>query len=297
MQQIKFTTSFGAVTINDNDTSEINGESCALWLNDFDGNSQSLNIDTIECIGIAGQRVVNSVPKARTITAKIGFAPLYCSQNAIVCTGESGKFQLRRELLKLFPLGEVGELNYKNSFGEYRIKARISESPRISYTAGPWAEATVTFVADYPYWTYPLTESPEISISAGETGVITPTECGDIDSPIEVIVTCTEKITGSGESSRIKITRGVQSSSYLLGVNCVSDILAGVVLKYDIGTIGELMCYRWYSTRWASEGRGMEVRGYERDVCCTTTLDPINIYIASGAATAKVIYHNIVTAI
>lgn len=295
MQQITFTTTAGTIKINDCETSAINGEWCHLWLNDFDGNSQSLNTDTVECVGIAGQRVINSVWRAKKITAKIGFAPLYRSQNAIICTGESGKFQLRRELLKLFPLGEIGELNYKNSFGEYRIKARISEVPRISYTAGVWAEATLTFTADYPYWTYPLVESPEITLSAGVTGIITPTACGDIDSPIEVIVTCTEPISASS-GLPIKITRA-DRSSYYHGVNCAVDVLAGVSLKYDIGTQGDLMCYKMFSTGWYSDGRYMEIRGYEREVCCSTTLDPIKITIASGAATAKIIYHNIVTAI
>lgn len=295
MQQIKFTTSFGTVTINDNDTSEINGERCALWLNDFDGNSQSLNNDTVECIGIAGQRVINSVWRAKTITAKIGFAPLYRSQNAIICTGESGKFQLRRELLKLFPLGEIGELNYKNSFGEYRIKARISEVSRINYTAGVWAEATLTFTADYPYWTYPLTESPEITLSPGVTGIITPTKRGDIDSPIEVIITCTSSILSA---QQLKIAFSNTMSTYLLGINCLTDISAGTTLKYDIGTQGELACYKQTTSgSWVAAPGYWTIRGWERNLCCTTTLTPIGFLISSGAATAKIIYHNIVTTI
>lgn len=295
MQQITFTTTAGTIKINDCETSAINGEWSHLWLNDFDGNSQSLNTDTVECIGIAGQRVINSVWRAKTITAKIGFAPLYRSQNAIICTGESGKFQLRRELLKLFPLGEIGELNYKNSFGEYRIKARISEVPRISYTAGVWAEAALTFTADYPYWTYPLVESPEITLSAGTTGVITPTACGDIDSPIEVIVTCTEAITSS---QQLKIAFSNSMSSYLLGINCVTNISAGTTLKYDVGTQGELVCYEQTSSgSWSAAPEYWTIRGWERYLCCTTTLTPIGFLISSGTATAKIIYHNIVTAI
>lgn len=297
MQQITFTTSAGTVIINDCDTSAVNGTWCRLWLNDFDGNSQALNTDTVECVGIPGQRVINSVPRARTITAKIGFAPLYRSQNAIICTGEHGKYKLRRELLRLFPLGEVGELNYKNSFGEYRIKARLSEVPRVSCTAGVWAEATLTLVADYPYWTYPLTESPEITLSAGTTGIITPTKKGDIDSPVEIIIECTEAITGSSTVRQLKIAHSADMETYLLGVNCYTDIGAGTKLKYDIGTNGELMCYEMKSGNWVAAPDFWSIQGYERRVCNTTSLKPFGFAISSGAAKAKIIYHNIVTAI
>lgn len=297
MQQITFTTSAGTVVVNDCDTSAVNGTWCRLWLNEFDGNSQALNTDTVECIGIPGQRVINSIPRAKTITAKIGFAPLYRSQNAIICTGERGMYKLRRELLNLFPLGEVGELNYKNNFGEYRIKARLAEVPRVSCTAGVWAEATLTLVADYPYWTFPLTESPEITLSAGTTGIITPTKKGDIDSPIEIIVECTENISGDYDQSRIKIAHLSDIDSYLLGVNCCVDITAGVKLKFSIGIDGELMSYRWWYTKWIGWPTALTVRGHEREVCNTTALEPFGFSISSGAAKAKIIYHNIVTAI
>ena len=297
MQQITFTTSAGTVIINDCDTSAVNGTWCRLWLNDFDGNSQALNTDTVECVGIPGQRVINSVPRARTITAKIGFAPLYRAQNAIICTSEQGKYKLRRELLRLFPLGEVGELNYKNSFGEYRIKARLSEVPRISYTAGAWAEATLTLIADYPYWTYPLTESPEITLSAGTTGIITPTKKGDIDSPVEIIIECTEAITGSSTVRQLKIAHLANMETYLHGVNCYVDIGTGTKLKYDIGTNGELMCYEMKSGNWVAAPDFWSIQGYERRVCNTTSLKPFGFAISSGAAKAKIIYHNIVTAI
>lgn len=297
MQQIIFMTSAGTILINDCDTSAVNGTWCRLWLNEFDGNSQALNTDTVECIGIPGQRVINSVPRAKTITAKIGFAPLYRSQNAIICTGERGMYKLRRELLNLFPLGEVGELNYKNSFGEYRIKARLAEVPRVSCTAGVWAEATLTLVADYPYWTYPLTESPEITLSAGTTGIITPTKKGDIDSPIEIIVECTEAITGSSTVRQMKIAHLDNVGTYLLGINCYTDIGAGTKLKYDVGTNGELACYKMDLGTWVAAPEYWSIQGYERQVYNTTTLKPFGFVISSGAAKVKIIYHNIVTAI
>lgn len=298
MQQITFTTSMGTAVINDCDTSAVNGEWCRLHLNDFDGNSQSLNTDTVECIGIPGQRLINYTPRAKTITAKIGFAPLYRSQNAIVCTGESGKYKLRRELLNLFPLGEAGELNYKNSYGEYRITARLAETPLVSYTAGVWAEATLTFVADYPYWTYPLTESPTVQLTPGSTWLITPAKRGDINSPFEIIIECTEAITGTLNERRIKIAKSSHIGAYLQGINCETDIAAGTVLKYDTGTHGELACYRQTeSGAWVSAPAYWAIQGYERSVCCTTSLEPIGFVITSGAANAKIIYHNIVTAV
>lgn len=295
MQQITFTTSRGIATINDCDTSAINGDWTRIWLNEFDGNSQALNVDTVECIGIPGQRVINSIPRAKPITAKIGFAPLYRYENAIICTGDRGKYKLRRELLKLFSLGEVGELKYKNSFGEYRIKARLAEVPRLGYSEGAWAEATLSLVADYPYWTYPLEESPETILEAGVTNIITPSTSGDIDSPIEIILNCTEDITGT---RTFKIAHTKQMSTGLLGVNCYEPIPAGATLKYDVGTKGNLMCYKLNSSgSWVAAPEYWGINGYERLVCNTTEREPFGLLIPSGAATAKIVYHNIVTAI
>ncbi len=295
MQQITFISSMGEVIINDCDTSSVNGQWEFLWLNEFDGNSQALRTDAVECIGIPGQRLLNAVPSAKTITAKIGFAPLYRSENAIVCTGDKGKYKLRRELLKLFPLGEVGELIYKNSFGEYRIKARLAEVPRPIHSGGGWVEATLTLVADYPYWTYPLTESPEISLEAGATNIIMPVSGGDIDSPIEVILNCTADITGS---RTFKIAHADQMDVGLLGVNCYAPISAGTTLKYDIGTNGALACYKLNSSgSWVAAPEYWGINGYERLVCNTPVPEPFGLLIPSGAATAKIIYHDIVTAI
>lgn len=298
MEQITFTTSAGTAIINDCDTSSMNGEWNKLWLNEFDGNSQKANTDTISCIGIPGQRLINSTLAAKSITAKIGFAPLYRSLNAIQCAGERGKFELRRKLLKMLPLGEIGELNYKNSYGEYRIKARLSEVPRVSYTAGAWAEATLNFVADYPYWTYPISESEEIALTAGVPGIIAPTVHGDINSPIEVVIKCTEDITANAYERRLKVAMADKIDVYLQGINCYTDILAGTTIKYDIGTNGALACYELSTGgSWVSTPKYWSIQSYERNVCVNSALEPIAILINSGAATAKIIYHNIVTAI
>lgn len=299
MQQITFTSSFGTVKINDCNTSDMNGVWNKLWLNDFDGNSQALSTDAVECIGIPGQRVLYSAPKAKNITAKIGFAPLYRSQNAIICTGEEGKYRLRRELLKLFPLGEVGELIYSNSYGKYRIRARLSEVPKVNYVAGAYAEATLNFIADYPYWTYPLAKSEEVVVTASSNGVIIPTRSGDISSPVEVIVECTETITASDNySRRLKIAHTNVIGAYLQGVNCYVDIPAGTVLKYDIGTTGELVCYKKNASgSWEQAPEYWSIQGYERNVSNNTLLEPFSIVVSSGVAKVKIIYHDIVIAI
>lgn len=301
MQQITFTSSAGEVTINDCGTSKMNGEGgfLNLWLNDFDGNSQALNTDTVECIGIPGQRVLNKVLKAKMITAKIGFAPIYLMDNTIVCTGERGKYELRRKLLKLFPLGETAELNYKNSYGEYRIKARLSEVPIINYEAGLYAVATLIFVADYPYWTFPLEESEEITVTAGIDGEIRSIGGADKDSPIEVIVTCTETITSADSyGRRLKIAYDSGLDSYLLGINCYRDIESGTILRYDIGTNGVLACYKkTESGKWEAAPEYWSIQGHERDLVNPPDGESFGVRISSGSADVKMIFHNIAVAI
>lgn len=296
MQEITFQTSAGTVTINDCGTSSINGRTCLLWLNDFDGNSLGQRLDAIECIDIPGQKVLSMTPKPRTIVLKIGFAPICREQGAAVCGGEAGKHLLRREILRAFPLGEEGTLFYRNNAGSYRIAARPDEIPKISYPAGVWAEATIYLTADYPYWTYPLTESPEVTVTPSDPGIITSTAFGDIESPIEVIVRCTEEISASGGGLRLKLFTN-EADSYLLGVNCYTDIPAGTTIKYDIGTKGELMSYRLVGDTWVTAPQYWTFMGYERRVCNGTSATDFHVRISSGSAAVKIIYHNIALAV
>lgn len=296
MQEITFSTSSGTITINDCGTSSVNGKQCLLWLNDFDGNILSQRLDAIECIDIPGQKVLSATPKPRTIVLKIGFAPIDREQGAAVCRGEAGKHLLRREILRAFSLGEEGTLFYRNDAGSFQITARLDEIPRISYTAGAWAEATVYLTADYPYWTYPLTESPEVIVTPSDPGIITSTAFGDIESPVEVIVQCAEGISASGGGLRLKLFVN-NVDSYLLGVNCYADIPAGTTIKYDIGTKGELMSYRLAGSRWVNAPEYWTFMGNERRVCNGISATDFNARISSGSAAVKVIYHNIALAV
>lgn len=296
MQEITFSTDSGTITINDCGTSSVNGKQCLLWLNDFDGNSLSQRLDAIECIDIPGQKVLSATPKPRTIVLKIGFVPIDREQGAAVCRGEAGKHLLRREILRVFPLGEEGALFYRNNAGSYQITARLDEIPRISYTAGAWAEATVYLTADYPYWTYPLTESPEVIVTPSDPGIITSTAFGDIESPVEVIVKCTESISASGGGLRLKIFIN-DADSYLLGVNCYADIPAGTTIKYNIGAQGELMSYHLVEDTWVSAPQYWTFMGYERRVCNGISATDFKARISSGSAAAKIIYHNIALAV
>lgn len=296
MQEITFSTSSGTITINDCGTSSVNGKQCLLWLNDFDGNSLSQRLDAIECIDIPGQKVLSTTPKPRTIVLKIGFAPIDREQGAAVCRGEAGKHLLRREVLRAFSLGEEGTLFYRNNAGSFQITARLDEIPRISYTAGAWAEATVYLTADYPYWTYPLTKSPEVIVTPSSPGIITSTAFGDIESPVEVIVQCTEGISASGGGLRLKFFVN-NVDSYLLGVNCYADIPAGTTIKYDIGTKGELMSYRLAGSRWVNAPEYWTFMGNERRVCNGISATDFNARISSGSASVKIVYHNIALAV
>lgn len=296
MREITFQTSAGTVTINDCGTSSVNGKPCLLWLNGFDGNSLGQRIDAVECIDIPGQRVLSAVPKPRTIVLKIGFAPIFRAQNAVTCKGEKGKHLLRRELLRLFSCGAEGTLFYRDDSGSFRIGARTDETPKISYTAGLWAEATVYLTADYPYWTYPFAESPEVIATSSSPGIITSAQFGDIESPVEVIVSCTESITAAENSLRLKIfVNG--ADGYLLGINCHTDIAAGTTIKYDAGSEGELMSYRLSNGKWIAAPQYWTFIGHERSVKNGISATDFTIRISSGSAKAKIIYHNIALAV
>lgn len=287
MQQIEFTSDRGTIVINDCGTSAFGDNACDLWLNDFDGNSLALTADTVRCVDFPGQKLIGAVANPRTITAKIGFMP------KSLLTEETKRHELRILVLKQFSPGTSGTLHYRNNAGEWSISVRISEMPSVTYTAGMWAESTVYFTADYPYWEYPAIDSEWQSVSSGGITEITPEEHGDIDSPIEFYFTATANVSG--------FSFGLKSGSavnYYYQIRCNKSISSGTELKYVIGVGGEYGVYvKDSSGSWAYASEYQTYRDYEDAVFNKVDGTPFAIKLDAGGALCKIVYHNIAVAV
>lgn len=200
MQKISFTSSLGTIEIGDVNCSSLNGEKI-FRLNDFDGNSAKTKIHAVQCIGMAGQRVLSVLPDVKTVTAKIGFAPVYLSDNRLVCTGSAGMYTLRREVMRHFPLGQIGTLVYTNDNGSWETRARIDEIPFITVKNGWLCECNLMFTLDYPYWCRTVTTEAQTVSGSGGSAVFETINLGDTESPIAGTIYCTSDI---GESTDIE---------------------------------------------------------------------------------------------
>ena len=229
MQKIKFITSIGTVEIDDVNTSSIGGEYRKLWLSDFDGNSQNLILNTVRCIGMDGQRTISAVRDTKIITADITFTPLYYENNRLICRGERGMHELRREILRLFPLGVSGILEYSNDSGNFQIGARIDEAPKITVRDGWLCECKILFTADYPYWSKTVV-SDSYEVTAGESVTITSEAYGDMESPVSGIITCIEAL-GESDSG---VYFALENADGNNAIRFVKPMTEGQQLKFSL---------------------------------------------------------------
>lgn len=196
MQKIIFTTSMGSVEIGDVNCSSVTGEKI-LRLSGFDGNSKKNRLQAVQCIGMAGQRVLSALPEVQTVTADIAFAPVYWQNNRFICTGAPGMYALRREVLSRFPLGVPGTLKYINDAGEYEIQARIDEVPLVSVKSGHLCECRLSFTADYPYWSRTVQSDKKTVTGGGLAAVFDALDLGDAESPISGVIHCTSTMSAA----------------------------------------------------------------------------------------------------
>ena len=295
MQKIKFSTSMGDVVINDVNSSHIGGAYRKLGLSEFDGNSQNLILNTIKCIDMPGQRTISTVRDAKAITAKITFAPLYYEENRLICRGERGMHELRREVLRLFPLGVKGTLEYTNDTGSYLIAARLDESPKITVKEGYFCECTLIFTADYPYWSRTVS-SGVYSAKADEPATIISEEWGDTESPVSGLITCTEETGASGFR--------LQNVNKSGRIDFYGAMKVGQQLSFSLEYNNELVV----STRYLENGSyGPWFSAYER-LCYTELWPPcrngtapteflFSVLSSSGALDIELNFHNLFTAV
>ena len=286
MQRITYTTSLGTIAVDDVNVSSLTGEKI-LRLNDFDANSGKTRLETMQCVGLPGQKVLSSVLDVKTVTAKIAFAPVYVENNRRKCTGEAGMYALRREILKRFPLGVTGTLEYANDNGIYTINARIDQNPVVVTHDGCFCECTIMFTCDYPYWCKAIM-SEEQTITAGVSGgtaTFTPLEYGDVASPIGGIIKCTQTLNGASSGIYYQISN-VESWSNRV---CFCDYLYnGRTYNFNL----------LYNNKW-------EVPGdvYFGEYCEPCVSYPnrstfkFDLLCSSGSVDVRLIYYNLFIAV
>ena len=190
MQTLQFKTNYDTVILSDLGRSSINEEKVPIVLYSFDPNSLSISTDTVKCIEMAGQHTVSTTVNPRTLTVTVTYNGIKDGRDT-----EAAMYALRRKLLKVFRLGEKGELAYTNSNGTYYLDVYPAEYPVIERTTGTLCKATLYFTADYPYWHQTVEDEP-IEIAAGKSRRIRPVLKGDVLSPMQIEVRCVEEITG-----------------------------------------------------------------------------------------------------
>ena len=298
MQRITFTTIRGTVTVDDVNISTIAGEKI-FRLDDFDGNSGKTRTDSVHCIEMPGQKTVSVTSDVKTVTAKISFAPVYMNNNIQRCAGAAGMFALRREVLKRFPLGESGTLEYTNDTGTYTIKARIDESPVIAMHDGYFCSCTIMFTCDYPYWCSSV-KSSHYTVVSGTPAIITPAAYGDISSPVAGVITCISSLSGLQEGY-LEHFRLIDSSLTGYRVSFCKAMTAGDMLSFCFGYNNEWQVRKSTNggTSWANASDYV----YFTDWTAPPTSDPVRQnslkfeLLESGSLDVQLEFLNLYTAV
>ena len=211
MQQIIFRTENPAmeITLNDGGTSRIKrtvGYSTGgqpiitdeyvpnLDLFDFDCNSLGTQADTVECVGMPGQHTVAARVQPRTLAVTLAFDGRRSGKDT-----DNNMYTLRRLIMRCFPLGVKGELEYTNSNGTYYINCYATEYPNMERTAGTRVVAAFYLIADYPFW-YRDISSDRFTISAGSAVQVPVWVEGDMESPIIGEIKCIQTMSGTPET-------------------------------------------------------------------------------------------------
>lgn len=196
MQQIVFRTEKPQmeITLNDGGTSKIkrsgSTESCpSLELFDFDGNSLGTQTDAVSCVDMPGQHIVGTRIQPRTLAVTLAFDGRRSGKDT-----DSSMYTLRRLIMRCFPLGVKGELEYTNSNGTFYINCYATEYPNMERTAGTRVVATFYLIADYPFW-HQSVQGKSLTVEAGHASFAVETIDGDMESPIIGEIKCTQSMS------------------------------------------------------------------------------------------------------
>lgn len=198
MQQIVFRTEKPQmeITLNDGGTSKISisGNTTrypTLDLFDFDGNSLGIQADNVTCVDMPGQHTIAARVQPRTLAVTLAFDGRKNGKDT-----DNSMFMLRRLIMRCFPLGVKGELEYTNSNGTYYINCYATEYPNMERTAGTRVVATFYLIADYPFWHRDAAQT-SFTVSAGAAKAVNVFTEGDMESPMLCEIKCTQTMSGS----------------------------------------------------------------------------------------------------
>lgn len=252
MQQIIFRTQSPqmALTLNDGGTSKIEysknyseaGEEEPhtvtenlpyLDLFDFDCNSLGTSSDTVTCVGMPGQHTVQTKVQPRTLAVTLAYDGRIGGRDT-----ERQMYRLRRLIMRCFPLGVKGELEYTNSNGTFFIDCYATEYPNMERNVGTRTVAAFYLVADYPYW-WGNVVGNVWTVSANNARAVVVLAKGDMKSPISGTITCTETQSGIQEGySAIYIWRTDKNSE--MGMRIVKPLIQGQKLIFNSGINNEI---------------------------------------------------------
>lgn len=154
-------------------TAEFSSESPTMHLNlaDFDGCSLGASAISYKPVELDGQKLISTSLNARTIVV-----PVEISARADGRFSRAGALAAWEQLLKVFvPLHE-GWLTWTDGTNSRRIKCRTAEVPQLTQTLPFLFSATVSLIADFPYWES-LTEH-SIAVTASAAAVTVNNTCG-----------------------------------------------------------------------------------------------------------------------
>ena len=210
MQQIVFRTKNPQmeITLNDGGTSNITYTSGynatepvlttvnypTLALFDFDCNSLSTQADNVSCVDMPGQHTIATRVQPRTLAVTLAFDGRSGGSDT-----DNSMYKLRRLIMRCFPLGVKGEMEYTNSNGTYYINCYATEYPNMERTAGTRVVSTFYLIADYPFW-HQDRQGQTHTVSAGDAKAVTVLTEGDMESPIICEIKCTQDMSGTPES-------------------------------------------------------------------------------------------------
>ena len=254
MQQIVFRTKNPAmeITLNDGGTSKIKYTSGfdgnrepvqttksypTLDLFDFDGNSLGTQSDNVSCVDMPGQHTISTRVQPRTLAVTLAFDGRSGGKDT-----DNSMYALRRLIMRCFPLGVKGELEYTNSNGTFYINCYATEYPNMERIVGTRVVSTFYLIADYPFWHRDVSGRTWTVAAGSYQSVVVLTE-GDMESPIIGEIKCTKTMTGieAGYTGRyIHIWETGDSAEGGARMRFCKPLTAGQTLIFNTGLDNEV---------------------------------------------------------
>lgn len=204
-----------------------------LDLFNFDCNSLGTSSDMVTCIGMPGQHTISTKIQPRTMAITLAYDGRTGGRDY-----ESQMYKLRRLIMRCFPLGVKGELEYTNSNGTFFIDCYATEYPNMERSVGTRTVATFYLIADYPFWRQNHIGNLW-TVGAGSAQAIVVLTKGDMGSPISGTITCTQTQSGLLYGySAIRIWRTDKNSD--VSMKITKPLTEGQKLIFNSGINNEI---------------------------------------------------------